>query len=312
MLGPWLYSWIGRFGAAVATAYWPEEAEMDLLNLDAQVCAFIRPEDGANVGLLHAEGGLLLIDTASSPAEIIHLLMAVDAQPQQVRQVINTHFHSDHTWGNQLFACPILAHCLCLERMRLNLQEEWSEGEFQAYLAELEQTNPQKAMQFRQTLEGLQIKLPDQVFEQQVNSEFSGLKYKVIHMGGHTPDSAIVWLPELGILFASDLIFQGRYPYLYDADIPEWIVALHRLREYPAQAIVPGHGVRCTPADIDYLINYLQETWDRVAEHIRLGHRLEETVADSAFPFFAVGKYEKLHRANIQYMYQQFIAGLAE
>jgi glyoxylase-like metal-dependent hydrolase (beta-lactamase superfamily II) len=278
---------------------------MQVLEIDSQVKAFIRPEDGANVGLIQAEDCMLLIDTASSPAEIRGLLSAVDTQPEQVSQVVNTHFHTDHTWGNQLFDCPILAHRLCLERMRLNLQDEWSEAELQAYRLELEQTNPQKAEEVRLLLQELHIKLPNQVFERQVENEIGNLKYVVIHMGGHTPDSAIVWLPERGILFASDLIFQGRYPYLFDANIPDWIVTLQRLTEYHAQVIIPGHGVRCSAADIAHLKNYLQETWDRVGEHIRQGHTAEETVIDAAFPFFAPGKYEKLHQVNIRLIYEQ-------
>ncbi|PWB52822.1 MAG: hypothetical protein C3F13_10970 [Anaerolineales bacterium] len=278
---------------------------MQVLKIDSQVKAFIRLEDGANVGLIQAEAGMLLIDTASSPADIRGLLSAVDARPEQVNQVVNTHFHTDHTWGNQLFDCPILAHRLCLERMRLSLQDEWSVAELHAYVTELEKTNPQKAEELRLLLQELRIKLPNQVFEQKAEAEIGILNYMVIHMGGHTPDSAIVWLPERGILFAADLIFQGRYPYLFDANIPDWIAALQRLIEYQAQVIIPGHGVRCSDADIAHLKNYLQETWDRAREHIRQGHTIEETVIDAAFPIFAPGKYEKLHQANIRYIYEQ-------
>ena len=278
---------------------------MQVVDIDAHVKAFIRPQDGANVGLIQSKEGMLLIDTASSPAEIRDLLSAVVTQPAQVSRVINTHFHTDHTWGNQLFDCPILAHRLCLERMHLNLQDEWSEAELHAYQAELEKTNPQKAEEVRLLLQELRIKLPDHVFEQQTEAEIGDIRYRVIHMGGHTPDSAIVWLPEQGVLFASDLIFQGRYPFLFDANIPDWVAALQRLAEYQARVIIPGHGVLCTDTDIAHLKNYLQETWERVAVHIRLGHSPEETVTDASFPFFAPGKYEKLHQANIRYIYDQ-------
>jgi glyoxylase-like metal-dependent hydrolase (beta-lactamase superfamily II) len=276
---------------------------VDIYCIDPQITAFIRPADGANVGLIHTPVGATLIDTTSSPAEIKALLEAVEVRPNEINMVVNTHFHSDHTWGNQQFSCPILAHRLCLERMEFNLRGEWSPEEFQAYLVELMQTDPQKAGELRDTLQELQITLPDQVFDDRFERELGGVKFQVIHMGGHTPDSSIVWLPEKFLLFASDLIFQGRYPFVFDADIPAWIEALKRLLEFQAEVIIPGHGIRCTEADIRWLMEYLQITWQLTEVHIQLGHSLEEAFADPRYPIFAEGKKEKLHTANIGYMY---------
>jgi cyclase len=149
--------------------------------------------------------------------------------------------------------------------------------------------------------------LPDQVFDEQFEAELGGLNYQVIHLGGHTPDLSVVWLPESRILFASDLIFQGRYPYIFDADIPAWIDRLGQLSKFNASAIVPGHGLMCGETEIICLRRYLQETWDLTVEHIHKGHSPEETAADPAFPFFHENKYERLHQANIRYMYQQLL-----
>ena len=154
-------------------------------------------------------------------------------------------------------------------------------------------------------VESLQVRLPDRVFEERFEGVLGGVRYEVIHFGGHTPDSSIVWLPEKKVLFASDLIFQGRYPYIFDADIPAWIAALNRLRNFPAEAIIPGHGVLCGEAEITALIEYLQQTWDITGVHIRLGQSMEQTSADPAYPIFPGEKYERLHQANIQYMYKK-------
>jgi glyoxylase-like metal-dependent hydrolase (beta-lactamase superfamily II) len=107
------------------------------------------------------------------------------------------------------------------------------------------------------------------------------------------------------VLFASDLIFQGRYPYIFDADIPAWIAALNRLGNFPAEAIIPGHGVMCGEAEITALREYLQRTWDITGVHIRLGQSMEQTSADPAYPIFPGEKYERLHQANILYMYKK-------
>jgi cyclase len=241
--------------------------------------------------------------------EIKTLIEAVTARLEEVCLVINTHSHSDHTWGNQVFACPILAHRLCLERMQSALINEWSPGVIQSYLSDLEKTDPKKADDLRMTVKDLHITLPSRIFDERFEGELGGLNYEVIHLGGHTPDLSVVWLPEKRVLFASDLIFQGRYPYIFDADIPTWIARLSQLMEFNASAIIPGHGVMCGGAEIIALREYLQETWNLTIEHIRQGHSPEETVAYPAYPRFAEQKYERLHQANIRYMYKQLTSG---
>ena len=224
--------------------------------------AFIRPVEGVNAGLIHTREGMISVDTTSSAGEIMGLLEAVDAQLDEVRLVINTHSHSDHTWGNQVFTCPILAHRACLERMQSALSNEWSLEELQAYISEVEKTDPQKADDFRRTVKDLHITLPGELFEDHYQGELGGVNFEVIHLGGHTPDLSVVWLPESRVLFASDLLFQGRYPYIFDADIPVWIQMLNQLMEFNATTIIPGHGVMCGEAEILYLRDYLQSTWE--------------------------------------------------
>ncbi len=278
---------------------------MDIIRIGSIATAFIRPVEGVNAGLIHTPKGMILIDTTSSPAEAMSLLEAANVQLEEVQLVVNTHFHSDHTWGNQLFTCPILAHRSCLQRMRLNLNDEWSPAAFRSYINDLIATDPKKAEKFRKVVQGLRIKLPDQVFEDLYEGEIGGLKYTIIHLGGHTPDLSVIWLPESKILFASDLIFQGRYPYIFDADVPAWISHLGRLLEFDARVIVPGHGVMCGEAEIIALREYLQVSWVITDEHIRQGHSADETAADPTYPIFSENKYERLHQANIRYMYDK-------
>jgi cyclase len=278
---------------------------MEIIRIDSLVTVFIRPREGANVGLIHTPQGKLLIDTTSSPAEITNLLKAADVNLDEVRLVINTHSHSDHTWGNQVFSCPILAHRKCQRLMQSALKKFWSPAALQANLAEMEKSDPRKADEYRLVLEDLHIKLPNQVFEGRFEGELGGVKYELIHIGGHTPDTSIAWLPDSKILYASDLIFQGRYPYIFDADVPRWTAALDRLLEFEATTIIPGHGVLSGEAEIDTLRQYLQNTWEQVKKHIRLGHTVDEAINDLAFPVFPGEKYERLHQANIRYMYRK-------
>jgi glyoxylase-like metal-dependent hydrolase (beta-lactamase superfamily II) len=290
-------------GGKTDTGYFNIGGFMEIIQIGSVATAFIRSIEGVNAGMIHTPHGIILIDTTSSPAEAKSLLEAVNVTVEEVEMAINTHFHSDHTWGNQVLTCPILAHRMCQERMQSNLKNEWSPEGFQSHIDELSRTDPKKAEDFRLMVQDLFIKLPDQVFEDRCEGEMGGVKYRVIHLGGHTPDLSVVWLPESKLLFASDLIFQGRYPFIFDADIPLWIDRLSRLLEFDARLIVPGHGVMCREAEIIALREYLQVTWDRTAEHIRMGHSADETASDPKYPIFSDNKYERLHQANIRFMY---------
>jgi cyclase len=278
---------------------------MEIIRIDPCITAFFRPNEGANVGLINTPKGMILIDTTSSPDDIRVLLKAAGIHAEDIRLVINTHFHSDHTWGNQIFSCPIMAQQLCVERMQAALKEDWSMEELQAYTTELEKTDPTRAAEVRKMVDNLKITLPDQVFEERFMGVLGGLKYEIIHLDGHTPDTSVVWLPDKRVLFASDLIFQGRYPYIFDADIPAWNNALNKLLEFKAMVIIPGHGVRCGDSEILYLRDYLQHSWERTKEHVQLGHTAKETADDPAYPIFSTDRYKRLHKANIRYMYKQ-------
>jgi len=277
---------------------------MEILELGPGVIVFLRLDEGANIGLLRTDDGAVVVDTPSYPQDMQELLDAVGVSVPEVQLVINTHFHSDHTWGNQLFDCPILAHRLCRERMKANLDGEWSAEAIQAEIAKEEKVDPDWAREAREKLANLYITLPTQVFEKRREIAIGGVRIQVIHMGGHTPGSSVVWLPEARVLFAGDLIFEGRYPYLHDADVPALIAALKRLPKFDAQTVVPGHGALCGEAEIAALVDYLETTWTLTADHLAQGHSEAETVADPNYPHYAeepVGRREE----NIRLMYDQ-------
>jgi cyclase len=278
---------------------------MNLQEVRPGVIAFIRPDEGANVGCVLTSEGAIIIDTTSNPADIKTLLLAANVSPAEVSLVINTHFHSDHTWGNQVFQCPILAHHLCRERMIENLEGPWTDEVIESLLAAREQTDPSWAHRAREKLIGLDITPPTDTFFEQRVLEMGSTRLEVRHVDAHTADLSIVWLPIEQVLFASDLLFIERYPYLYDADIPALMTALKQLPRFEAEVFVPGHGPLCTLEDVAGLGNYLEVTWERVAHHIDLGHSEEQTLNDPDFPRYAQSQAERLHKANIRLMYKQ-------
>jgi cyclase len=193
--------------------------------------------------------------------------------------------------------------------MESNLAGPWRAAEIDAAIAERGRSEPEWERAAREKWADLQITLPTEVFEKRRDLTIGRVRLEVIHVDAHSPDSAIVWLPEEGALFAGDLIFQGCYPYLGDADVRAWIEVLERFQEMDAAVIIPGHGRLCGEPEVQLLIDYLAATWERTAEHLAQGRSADEAAADGGYPRYAEEGAERFHEANIRLMFAQLAHG---
>jgi cyclase len=278
---------------------------VDIAQPKPGVTVFVRTEEGANSSLIWTPAGAIVIDTTSCPSDMGVFLDTVGLAPEQVCLVINTHHHSDHTWGNQLFDCPIIAHRRCQEAMIANMGSAWRLERIEAEIAARQASDPEWSAEMRKKTTGLEITVPNDVFSQGRELEIGGVGLELLHFGGHTPGSSVVWLPDAQIAWAGDLLFVGRYPYIGDADIPDLLSALQRLSVLGAAVIVPGHGPLCDDLAISAMSDYIHGTWSRTIDHLAQGHSVEQAVADTGYPRYAPGAAERYHETNIRAIYDQ-------
>jgi glyoxylase-like metal-dependent hydrolase (beta-lactamase superfamily II) len=89
----------------------------------------------------------------------------------------------------------------------------------------------------------------------------------------HTPEDVVIYLPQEKVLFAGDLVFRNRLPYVGQADSGHWIRSLDTLLGFDATVVVPGHGPASTQArqDMeltrDYLV-YLRKVMGEAARNL--------------------------------------------
>ncbi|HJV61017.1 MAG TPA: MBL fold metallo-hydrolase, partial [Albitalea sp.] len=89
----------------------------------------------------------------------------------------------------------------------------------------------------------------------------------------HTPDDTVIYLPDEKVLFAGDVVFRARVPFIGQADSRHWIAALDQLLALDAKVIVPGHGPQSTlpREDLtltrDYIV-YLRQTMGEAARNM--------------------------------------------
>jgi len=214
--------------------------------LAADVYAFIgKSEDftlanGGNIvnsGFIVAPEGVIVIDSGPSRRygeQMRQAIAGVTARP--TRLVVNTHHHPDHFLGNQAFAgLPIGA---------LPATSQGIAADGNAFAENL----------FRLTgdwMKGTEVVVPNRPLSAGI-TEIAGRRLRLIALDGHTGADLAVYDEASGVLFAGDLVFNGRAPTTPHADLGHWLAALDRLealtREPGFTILVPGHGAPSSDA----------------------------------------------------------------
>jgi glyoxylase-like metal-dependent hydrolase (beta-lactamase superfamily II) len=210
----------------------------------------IRQRTGCNIGVLVKDGSALILDSGYLPKGATVVSRMIEEELGcRTELLLNTHYHADHTFGNQAFDCPILSSATCRDTMEACLFSYWTTEEIGKAVNE----DPSLVDEWSD----LSITLPTATFEEQRAFDFHGMEVIFQRVGGHTSGSSIVILPNCKILFSGDLVFGELYPtLLFDGNPLELVEALKRIIEMEVEIIVPGHGATSSkPAAVE-LIGY--------------------------------------------------------
>jgi cyclase len=168
----------------------------------------------------------IVIDTLATPEETLAIRDFVEHEIGiQVRYVINTHYHADHTWGNCFFpGATIISHTLCRQ-----LLEEQA-------IPALETARKQNPA-FRQ----VKIVLPHLTFDQGDLTLRVGKKnLTIMPAPGHSADGISVLIDEDRVLFAGDAFMP--LPYIVDGDADEIASTIKKIGRMGLENIIQGHG----------------------------------------------------------------------
>jgi glyoxylase-like metal-dependent hydrolase (beta-lactamase superfamily II) len=177
-------------------------------------------------GVIAGPQWAVVIDTLALPEETLAIREFVEHElGVQVRYVINTHYHADHTWGNCFFpGATIISHALCRQ-----------------FLAEKGQPALDAARRQNQALRQVKIVLPQITFAHGEMSLRVGKKNLTITpASGHSNDGVSVLVEEDRILFAGDAFMP--LPYIVDGDIDDIIASIKKISRMGLENIVQGHG----------------------------------------------------------------------
>ncbi|MEU2429767.1 MBL fold metallo-hydrolase [Streptomyces sp. NPDC007861] len=216
------------------------------LQLAPSVHAYVQPDGGwclNNAGFVSDGESTLLIDTAATErrARLLGKALLATGAPLP-RTLVNTHHHGDHTYGNAVFApgATVVGHEACRSEVLAaghQLHLIWPETEFG----------------------DIAITAPDLTYSERLTFRAGGTEVRLIHPGvAHTTGDTVVHLPEQGIVFVGDLVFQGGTPFIPMGSLTGSLRALDLLRSLDAGIVVPGHGPVTDPSAYDATERYLR------------------------------------------------------
>ncbi len=251
----------------------------------------------SNTTFVVSDEGVLVIDTRPNPDEALKIIKEIrKVTSKPIKYVINTHFHGDHVFGNQVFAeaSAIIAQ----KNVRLFLEEKTG-AEHLAFFKKIGTPG----------LENTKIIIPNITYEKGLDIIFGRFNLELRHLGkGHTNSDTIVYIPGEKILIAGDLVFNQKIPYTGHAFILEWIRRLKYLEKLDANIIIPGHGDVGDKAIIKKMKQYLVKLKNEVMGRVVQGKSLKETKVEVTKAMEKYRSWQNFNwlEGNIERAYNEF------
>jgi glyoxylase-like metal-dependent hydrolase (beta-lactamase superfamily II) len=198
------------------------------------------------IGLVIGDGEALVVDSRSTGPQARELIADVRRVTDlAIRQVVNTHWHWDHAFGNhELRPATIWGH----DRCRSGLIDRAEEMR-----ASVARSMPALAGD----LDAVVVDPPDRVFTESATIDVGGRRVDLLYLGrGHTDADIVAIVPDANVLFAGDLLENDATPWFGDGYPMDWPGTVARLLPYSTGTVVPGHG---SVAGIEFVRRQLAE-----------------------------------------------------
>lgn len=249
------------------TAFGQSMDEVKIVSHPVADDVYMLTGQGGNIGLVVTSDGAFLIDDQFAPLTDRILAAISEVTDQPVKFVLNTHWHFDHTGGNENLAeagVMVVAHD--------NVRERLAAGQFMEFFGRDVPPAPDGA-------------LPVVTFNDSITFHMGGHTIHAFHVvRAHTDGDAIIHLPEADVIHAGDVVFNGLYPFIdtgSGGSLDGVIDAVKRMHDLAGDRtrIIPGHGPLMDRDQLAAYGNLLQTVRDRLVQRIEQGQSLAEIQA---------------------------------
>jgi cyclase len=228
---------------------------------------------GGNSPVIIGSRDVLVVDTNTTPAgarAFLDDLKLITDKP--VRYAVNSHYHYDHTDGNQVFrqsGADVIGHAFvkyAMENYDILHREPYMTSQVvngqrridtaKQRLAEEKDPQTRAALTAQLAaaeknwtdLQEIKITPPNVTYTDKKVIDLGGREVQLLFLGrGHTNGDTFVYLPKEKIVCTGDMLESGP-SYMGDGQFPEWIAALEKVKALDTDLVLPGHGAPFTDA----------------------------------------------------------------
>lgn len=259
----------GLAAATAAQAQQRDFSKVEIKTTKLTATLYMLEGEGGNIGLSAGADGVYLIDDQYAPLseKIMAAVKAISDKP--IKYVVNTHWHGDHTGGNENFGkagATVIAH----DNVRARMEKG---GELKAF----KMTVPPAAAGA----------LPVITFSDKVTLHQNGEMARIIHVDpAHTDGDAIIHWPGANVIHTGDTFVNGRYPFVDISSGGALNGVIKSAETVLALAddktkIIPGHGPLASKADLQNFLDMLVNVRARVAAAKAAGKTAEQWAASN-------------------------------
>jgi glyoxylase-like metal-dependent hydrolase (beta-lactamase superfamily II) len=264
----------------------------------------IGPEGATNFAIIKAnDGSAVLIDSDIRRIDEIEEVLKLTGC-REIKYLVNTHEHFDHTSANYYFArrgVAIVASRGCVQAMKKD-----GEKDFARMLA--------PAPHIYQRFPGIRMILPEVVFDNTTTVTLPGvsldIKYCAENGHSHSKGDTTLYFNEDEILIAGDLLYTEVHPVTFFGNIPNWLTTLKPLFQTHYKQLLPGHGPKVEGqqagrAYFKKMYDYLEDFYAHLQE-IKSGRKSAQDVAE----YMMSGVYASLGKTRmVERNIHQFLTG---
>lgn len=251
--------------AAVAASAQPDPSKVEVKATRVAGSVYMITGAGGNIGVSVGEDGIIIVDDQYAPLvpKLEAVLKTLSDKP--LRFILNTHYHPDHTGGNEQLgkSAPIVAQ----ENVRKRLKEGTTTM-FGPMAAQ-----PKGA-------------LPIVTFNDTLTVHLNGEDIRAVHFpGGHTDGDSVIWFTQSNVVHMGDNFFNGMFPVI-DLDNGGSVRGMIRVIEKVASMIpadtkvIAGHGPLGDRDSLRKFAEVLRGTADAVQAGISAGKTVDQLKAE--------------------------------
>ena len=299
-----------------ATSAFAQNADFDVIKVADGVYAAVAKPGGiasGNAGFVIGDDSVVVVDTFFTPAAAEMLIAEIGKlTPKPIKFAVNTHYHLDHTGGNQVFAgrgVPIVAHDNVMEwQTTKNRRFLLSSEEMQKRRDDAVAQKKDAVVRRLDAMKSIVLTNPTLTLSTGVMHLYLGKReVQLFSLPGHTGGDVLAFVPDANVLFTGDMGWTKTLPNLVDATVNDWIPSLDKiLAQYPNAKFATGHGQPATAVELREFRDYLDNLRTRVKKAMADGLTVEQAKQQLALPDqYKSFAFQNFVQPNVEDMYKE-------